>query len=339
MDTDFDTTQARYEEFLKRAPELLATTLKNTTDTDRTQLAGILAHKKRLFFTGTGSSMPAAWYGAYVMTQAGYPAQFLPTGAILGLHSLSKDDIVILSSQGINRADALLVIDTVANSPADLVVLTANRGIDLKGKAAAVYYFDPAEEKLFCRPAGVATNYALMAKLLASSEQALTDQTLVDAWREGATRPLELPADCSRYIVLSSDAMMPVAWNVALALREGSGLLTQLFDIETYGHGNYVSDLYNRQPGNTFGYIFVGAAKTTETARSIRRFEPFAKSSNIPYTIIAPGYEDAARAGLSILASVSAKVFALNTASGYNMNRPPGKEENRYYHELESYDN
>ncbi len=330
MDTDFATTQARYREFLARTPHYLASTLQAITTEDHQKVESLCLGAKRIFFTATGSSKPAALYGVYILQQAGLPASFLPTGSMLGLTELHDTDLVILCSQGMNRADASLVVSAVQSRGAKLVVFTANRDTPLTEKADAVIYFDPDTEKLFCRPSGVATNVAAMAAVLDSSVET---QSLVQAWEQGQ-QDASTFNNQTRYVVLASDMMLPANWNMALALREGCGILAQDFDIETYAHGNYVGDLTH----GSFEYIVLTAEKSTEAARSVRRFMPFIVNSKVPHTVITAPFADAARANLYVLGLIAQAMYDTNEADQYNMNKPLGKEANRYYHELESYE-
>jgi fructoselysine-6-P-deglycase FrlB-like protein len=330
MDTDFSTTQARYIDFLTNTPMLIANSVAAVTDEARDNFRKHCTTAKRIFFTAAGSSIPAALYGMYALQQEGHAASFLPTGSILGLKSLSSSDVVILCSQGMNRADAALAVSAVKSRNAKLIIFTANRDTPLTTDADLVIYFDPETEKLFCRPAGVATNLAVVASVLGPT---ITSDSLVDAWKQGEQHTITIKKEM-RYITLASDIILPANWNMALALREGCGVLAQNFDIETYAHGNYVGDLAHEP----YEYITLSADESTEAARSVRRFMPFITASQVKNTEIQAPFTDAARANLYVLGLIARSTYDANMASHYNMNTPKGKEENRYYHERASYE-
>lgn len=330
MNTDFPTTQARYLDFLTNTPAYLRSSLEGVSGKDRHTCKDLTLGAKRIFFTAAGSSIPAALYGVYELQQLGLSAAFLPTGNILGLQSLKKSDLVVLCSQGMNRADAALVIQAVKAMQARLLVFTANHTTPLVEAANHVIYFSPESEKLFCRPAGVATNLAAMAAAL---DMPVHADKLIQAWDEGAKSPMTFNKQ-RRYITLASDMMLPANWNMALAIREGCGILAQNFDIETYAHGNYVGDLASLP----YEYIVLDADSSTEAAHSVRRFMPFITATHIPTTFVKAPFPDAARANMYVLGVIARSTYDTNEAHRYNMNIPDGKEQNRYYHELESYD-
>lgn len=329
MDTDFVTTQALYAQFLQDTPQLITSSLRGITPQIQASLVKEINSAKRIFFTAAGSSIPAAQYGVYKLQQDGYNAAFLPTGSVLGLKSLSKADLLIVCSQGMNRGDAALVIAAATKAKARHIVFTANRSTELINNASLTIYFDPEKEKLFCRPTGVATNLAVMAAAL---DPAINTNSLVEAWKLGSAQSIIVKKQM-RYIALASDMMLPANWNMALALREGCGILAQNFDIETYAHGNYVGDLAHEP----YQYITLRPGKETEAARSVRRFIPFITGAGVENTVIDIPFDDAARANLYVLGVIATSTYDANEENDYNMNKPKGKEENRYYHELDSY--
>lgn len=331
MDTDLPTTQALYMETLNKTPGFIASSVQGVNVNDVERFMDTCNGSKRIIFTGAGSSIPAAQLGAYSLQQQGKPAFFLPTGSVLGLASLQSTDVVVICSQGLNRADATLVINKVVTCHSKLIIITANRQSPLTKMAQQVVYFDPEKEKLFCRPAGVAANYAVVASL---ANQGVTAKSCVEAWQKGVESPLRSLDPTMRYVVLASDMMLPVSWNVALSLREGSGILANLYDIETYAHGNYVADIAHKP----FSYLVVSASYDTVAARSVRRIQPFLSGTQVSVQTVEAPYYDVLQAGLYILGVFAKTVQELNAKNSYNMNRPNGKEENRYYHELASYD-
>lgn len=330
MDTDFTTTQERYAQFLGQTPADIATSVKGITGQQREVFLRAILAAKRIIFTGTGSSMPAALYGTYELQSRGFPAMFMPLGSLLGLAVAGQTDLIVLCSQGMNRADAALVVKYAKSKQVPFIALTANTTTELTQDALLTCYFAPSEEKLFCRPDGVAANVAALAALIDPKYDA---DSLVDAWKQGSQATVTF-SSTMRYITLASGALLPVNWNMALALREGCGALAQNFDIETYAHGNYVGDIAHKP----YEYIVLTMDKANEASRSVRRFMPFMEESHIPVTTIHAPFSDAVHANLYILGVIAQSAYDANQLSGYNMNRPNGKEENRYYHEIESYE-
>lgn len=329
MDTDFQTTQQRYTEYMDRTAADIRSSVNEISEQQRHAFRQTVTAAKRVLITGTGSSMPAALFCQFELQKEGVPASFLPLGSLLGLGKLQAGDVIILCSQGMNRADASLVVRHAQKYMAPLIVFTSNKQTTLTENAVLTCYFEPANEKLFCRPDGVVANIASVATLL---DKEYNGEELSKAWQQGTMIPLAIKKDV-RYITLASGGLLPANWNLSLALREGCGALAQNFDIETYAHGNYVGDIAHRP----FEYIILDMDDTREESRSVRRFMPFIKNSQISYTTVKAPYDDSALANSYILGVIAQSVYESNEANKYNMNRPDGKEENRYYHELDSY--
>ena len=293
----------------------------------------VLHNTKRIFFTGTGSSLPSALFGAqYCVECLGLPAQFLPTGSILSMN-FKEDDLVFLSTQGFNRGDSELVVNKVKKDKARLAVLTANKESLLNDLADYKFYFSPFPEKLFCRPVGVQTGILSVAKILMLNVDL---EKIFNATSLGKKRaPIIFEKDY-KYIVLSSGVGLPIGFNFALALREGCGIDAQSIDIETYGHGMYVSDQILKQNGKKISYLIINILSNLHSNKACERIEPFISATNSEKIIFSSDLE-IPYGYVELLTHLAESVYKTNEVNHYDMNTPPGKEENRYYHKTESY--
>lgn len=323
----------RYKEFLENLPKYIESTLNIFDKKSSKEFFKKLNKAKRIFFTGTGSSLPSALFGAqYCVNNLGLNAQFLPNGGILSL-KLNKKDLVFLSTQGFNRGDAEIIAKKVKDDGATLAVLTANQDSPFLVFADFVFYFTPFPEKLFCRPVGVQTGIVAMAKALTFDiDKKLLDQA-ISVSNSLLVKKFEKDV---RYIVLSSGVGMPVAVSFSLSLREGCGIDSQVYDIETYGHGMYVSDQRLKHDGLKVEYILIDIMSDDHNHTSIERIKPFIKNSNFGLTEVSSGL-DIIYAYVEILTYLANCVLKTNIENNYNMEEPYGKEENRYFHKTESY--
>lgn len=298
-----------------------------------TEFKKVLFDSKRIFFTGTGSSLPSALYAAQLCSDnLGLPAQFLPNGGVLSME-FKKSDLVFLSTQGFNRGDAELVVKKVKNNGVKLAVLTANQNSPFIDLADFVFYFSPFPEKLFCRPVGVQTGILAMQKILTEK---FDRDILASILKKVKNQKKQIFDQSTKYIVLSSGVGMPVAINYSLALREGCGVDSNFYDIETYGHGMYVSDQTLQNKGQKLCYILIDILTNDHCKAACERIKPFILNSNsdlicessnlpVPYAY----YE--------ILTNLAENVYSTNIKNQYDMNEPFGKEANRYYHQSQTY--
>lgn len=326
-------TNKKYKEFLDNLNLYFNNTLKIQDQKLIKKFKKSLSQFKRIFFTGTGSSLPSALYGAqYCSEFLGLPAQFLPNGGILSIN-LKKNDLVFLSTQGFNRGDAELVAKKTKSDGAKLAILTANQDSIFKELADFKFYFSPFPEKLFSRPVGVQTGILAMQKIFSSD----FDLKLLNKFIKNIPKNKGVSFDLeTKYIVLSSGFGMPVALNYSLALREGCGIDSQCYDIETYGHGMYVSDQTEKHKGKKICYILIDIINNDHVNTSCERIKPFilnSQSSLIHETSLLP----IPYAYYEILTKLANNIYATNTLNNYDMNEPYGKEENRYYHKAETY--
>ncbi len=299
----------------------------------------ILRTAKRIFFTGSGSSIPAAMFAGRLSSERyGFPAQFSTTSQVVGEEKLGKEDVVVMVSQGWNRSDALLVTDHVRKSKAKLIGLTGNADSPHPRKSDMLFTFYPPyrEERIFCRPASVITSYSLLSALvMRAGGDSFSWDTAQKAANKGVIqgKRTELP-QAERHIVLSSGLALAAATNVCLALREGAGLFSQVYEIESYGHGWYVPDQLRRAQGGAIRHILVSHLADRRTEFAVKRILPLLKKTNTPYEIWRTKGLDPVYGNIQILARAAQAVYGSITGSGYDMNFPPGKEENRYFHDI-----
>lgn len=290
-------------------------------------------NSKRIFFTATGSSIPSSLYGSQFCSEnLDLPSQFLPNGGVLSM-DFRNDDLVFLSTQGFNRGDSELVVKKIKNSGAKLAVLTANQESPFINLADFVFYFSPFPEKLFCRPVGVQTAILAMQKILTNEFDSSVLTSILEKTQK-IERQIFDPN--TKYIVLSSGVCMPVAINYSLALREGCGIDSNFYDIETYGHGMYVSDQTLQSKGQKLCYILINITANDHCKAACERIKPFIVNSKsglicIDSTLPLP------YAYLEILTNLAENVYSTNVKNQYDMNEPFGKEENRYYHQSQTY--
>ena len=322
-----NSTNQKYREFLDKLEFYFKETVGLSDKEVAQEFIKTLNKSKRVFFTATGSSIPSALYGSqFCSEKLNLAAQFVPNGQILSSR-LNSDDLVILSSQGLNRGDAELVIKKVKEDGAKLVVLTANQESLLAKFADFVFYFAPFPEKLFCRPVGVQTAILAMQIILTGNY----DPKILE---KAVIKNRNIFDQNTKYIVLSSGVGMPVAINYSLALREGCGIDANYYDIETYGHGMYVSDKTLEQKGQKLCYILINIDSDSHCNASVQRITKFTNDSS---TIFINSKLPIPYCYYGILTNLAEDVYATNIANNYDMNQPFGKEQNRYYHNSQAY--
>lgn len=327
-----------YKKTLDGVGAFLAETQRVQTDKNKKKAVSLLKNASRIFFTGSGSSIPAAMFaGRYASQAGGLPAQFATTSQLVGEEKLGKNDVVVLVSQGWNRSDAVLITDHVLRKKARLIGLTGNAESSYPAKSDALYYFYPPykNERLFCRPSSVISSYALLADLVSrvwaeEFSYRKAQNAVTGGLSKGKTTKLP---QADRYVLLSSGLGMPAATNVCLAMREGAGLSTFVYEIESYGHGWYVPDQLYREKGGKLHYVLITHENDAQLTFALKRIMPLFDKTKSSYDIWSTSY-DSLYGNMEILARGAALVYELITASGYDMNFPPGKEENRYFHDL-----
>jgi fructoselysine-6-P-deglycase FrlB-like protein len=331
MDTPKSITD--YKTYVENTPQAIR-------DTYRTQ-EGVSAARERLdkshrvFFAGSGSSIPAALLGAQLLTR--YTEKtgiFAPSSMLLDKIHLTEHDTIVLVSQGWNRADAALITRKALQGKAHLIVVTGHpeRGsnYDLDENRVTIVPIFPTIEKIFCRPATAVTGYIKIAQLI---EQLIGITYTKDAWlkayEEGIkTAPSSLETD-KQYVILASSLLLCSGNNIALSLREGAGHYGTMQEIESYGHGVYVPDQAHK---NTTRYIVL----TTNDAyyrSAVQRIQPMLETVSSSYEVWSAS-DDAVLANITFMGRIAGTVLTSIEQNGWDMNNPPGMEENRSFHEV-----
>lgn len=324
-----------YKEIYEQTPEFIKQTFSGASDSEIQKAIVLLKKAKRIIFTASGSSIPPAMLGAsYLQLKAGLPAFLVPTSYILDSDTLSEDDVVVFVSQGWNRADALFISQKIEQSKATLIGITANPTGEHAKKAHSHLIFYPSEEELFCRPTSVISSYLLVAKMvLAVTGERLDEEKALKAFLSGKEKgEKDHYQKSSYYVVLSSGMGMPGAYNIGLALREGGGKLGITYDIETYGHGWYVPDQIYRSKGGSFHYIILTHGEDIHTQKAAKRILPMIKATQSSYSLWETEY-DSIYGNVEALARITPWIIHFNKEDDYDMNHPPGMEENRGYHD------
>lgn len=327
----------RYESYIGTTADAIAATVASSEGVEAAQHA--IQHSSRVLFTGSGSSVPAALLGAQLITRhSAQPAIFAPSSLILDDIVLTSSDVVVLISQGWNRADAALISRKVLKSPATLIVLTGHpERIDLYTKPTdnlIIVPIYPEVEKIFCRPASAVTGYIKIAQLV----EHITGKIVSAAqWQRAYETGLSAKAsDISRdqqYVVLASGLLLCAGNNVSLSLREGAGRYATLHEIESYGHGQYVPDQAHRAETR---YILLTNDEDQHSQEALDRIMFMLEGTgslmekwNSSGTALIGNVELMGRTARNVLASIQ--------SDGWDMNNPPGMEENRPFHEVEQH--
>lgn len=326
----------QFKTYMEETPASITATFQSTEGCQEAKTA--LAQADRIFFSGSGSSIPAALLGQQLLTKFTKKAGiFAPSSLLLDDALLTQDDVIVLVTQGWNRADAALITRKVLQSPATLIVVTGRsdrielyKDIPQQAKLILVPIF-PTIEKIFCRPATAVTGYVKITQLL----EDLTNSSFSEAqWQAAYTAGTSLPVKTLQgeihYVVLASSLLLCAGNNVALSLREGAGHHGSLQEIESYGHGQYVPD---QARVHKTQYIVLQGPEGTYTDRSFERIKPMLDSTNSSYDIWQSSL-DPILGNITHMARIAHIVYKDILNTNWDMNNPPGMEGNRSFHEV-----
>lgn len=330
------TSIAQFKAHMEETPQHLSLTYHSRQGIPEAQAA--LQAAKRIFFSGSGSSLPAALIGQQLLIQRTTKASiFAPSSLLLDGAQLTEGDVVILVSQGWNRADAALTTQRILKTKAQLIVVTGRpERLELYKELAAtskliIIPIFPAVEKIFCRPATAVTGYSKVVQLLEPlTGLQFTEQQWLTAYQTGANYPVHSLSPTAQYVVLASSQLLCAGHNIALSLREGAGRFGCLYEIESYGHGQYVPDQRNVQ--QTHYIILTGPAGTYGQA-AFQRLQPMLDSTRSRYEIWSSEL-DPVLANVSFMAHTARLIYHEIVQSHWDMNNPPGMEGNRSFHEV-----
>jgi fructoselysine-6-P-deglycase FrlB-like protein len=251
--------------------------------------------------------------------------------------SLGAQDVVVLVSQGFNRADSAIVMQAARAKGAKTIVLSAYQG-DIS--ADAVIRFTPTaeEERLFCRPCGAITSFiagAITAARCLRGDVNLQElrsslNTESQVWRSGKDhrQVAKLLNSASLVIVLGSGSLLPALHNTALALREGAGLVSEFYEIEYYAHGQYAPHYRHQDHGGSVVYLLGEASADPISMRSVERIMPLLEKTGATHEVFRTS-GDLVSGMVAHLSVANQLVYGAIVESGYDMNTPRGKEENR----------
>jgi len=325
-----------YANYAASVPEMIRATLSEKTGLAQAQ--ALLEGASRIFFTGSGSSVPAALLGSQLLARTTTKAgMFAPSSLLLDEIKLSSADVVVLVSQGWNRADAALITRKVVDSPARLIVITGrpDREGDYGAQASSVVALPilPQKEKIFCRPASAVTGYIKIAQLLESlTGVRYNTEQWIDAYQAGWSRaPSALPKD-KQFVVLATSLLLCAGNNIALSLREGAGRYGSVHELESYGHGQYVPDQLHIDSTH---YFVLTAQANPYYRDAFARIKPMLDSTHSSYEIWDTPHGDIL-GNVSHMGRIAKTVLASIQQDGWDMNNPPGMEGNRSFHEADT---
>jgi fructoselysine-6-P-deglycase FrlB-like protein len=321
----------QYRSYIKHAPQSISVT--HDTTVGLQEARQVLRTSNRIFFTGSGSSTAAAMLGVQLLVRFTNKAStFAPSSMLLDVCVLTENDAVVLISQGWSRADAVLVTQKLVQTKAKIIVITGHP------ERASEYTQDnhriitlpilPIMEKIFCRPASAVTGYIKVAQLLEElTGLSYSKQQWLDAYEQGVAKPSSDIDPDVRYIVLASSLLLCAGHNIALSLREGAGRSGELHEIESYGHGFYVTD---QMHASTTKYILLENTNDGYNHSAMLRILPMVKT-NQNYEIWQVA-DDPILANVALMARAAVSVLKQIEKQEWDMNNPPGMEENRPFH-------
>lgn len=327
---------------MKSSKELYSNILNSTAsilendllrENDFESIATILKKSKRIFFTASGSSIPAAKHCSDMLrSQAKYASFFVGTSELLSTTSIDSNDCIVLVSQGFNRSDGLIVTHFAQEiTKAKFILVTANTSDDINCDGKLLFSPPAEKERIFCRPAGVITSFALLTKLAHTAlGLPFSNQKCIDAVTTGSVEQ-DLASDIHSaeiIIVLASGSLLPAAANIALALREGLGKVSNFFEIEYYAHGQYAPHTKRFSEGAGVHYMLMSTSVDSISEKAVARILPFLTTVGLPYTHWEESLETP-YASIKLLRQGGLLVEKVLSLSGYDMNNPLGKEENR----------
>jgi len=117
--------------------------------------------------------------------------------------------------------------------------------------------------------------------------------------------------------------------NLALALREGSGINAEVCEIESYGHGWYTTDQNNPKTL----YLLVSHRDYPHSLFAKSRIENLVKNGNCDFLELESEY-DLVYGNIWTLILTAKLISELNKNTNFDMNNPKGMESNRNFHEI-----
>lgn len=236
--------------------------------------------------------------------------------------------MVVLVSHGMNRADALIIYEN-AKTRANMVVVTGNNDYDYSKNTLAIIV-PPHKEKIFCRPISPITTFTAICQLfdvnLARYNPDVKRAKLLADWIDSKKQTI---------LVYTADTEIAAElWGIVL--REGAGLNVLTKDIENYSHGYYgvdTAELDKRQ-------FIILTSESKEDKRDLSRAKNLYSLPRLQSIVYKDeDYTDYYNANFKLICEIPFVVKNVIEQTGYDMNNPTGKSENRGYHEFSYHKN
>ncbi|PID86292.1 hypothetical protein CSB08_01370 [Candidatus Gracilibacteria bacterium] len=323
------------EQYLKETLGLKNHKIEIQRATDKIKFAN------RIICCANGSSIPAMKILYYELLKKGYNITFIPPTLFNDLE-LQKNDLIILCSFGWSRGLIKSITEKSVQNNTHTIVITA------KSEKKELYTKDdkriltirifPHEEKLFCRPASSVISYIIACELFFSVLGQILDIDLIykiirSAKNNNNFNQLQDFLFNSpkrrfgkRITILTSGSLCSVAENISLALKEGAGIYSNFFDIEDYGHGNYVPDMLENYNN---AYIVLSSNSDFSRKQVLRIKKLLFLNNNIFYFT---SKNDDIVAGIEFLLKNSHFILNSNKITHFDMNNPIGLKENAFFH-------
>lgn len=283
---------------------------------------------RRIYITGIGTSYPTALYLEKILrNKLEQPVYFLPVGSMIRQAArVAADDLLIIISHGLNRADSLIIINLVADT-CPIIAITGNRTTTLPEKTLRIIV-PPENEKIFCRPVSPVTTLVAIQQLIERKSTPTPKAIRINNNYKKLARWLR--PEIQTIILYTADAYIAAQlWGIIL--REGAGMNVFTKDLEGYAHGYYgvdTADLTNRQ------YIILSSSSAADL-RDLDRASPLYRLPGMNRYTYKASSVDPYETTLELFTQGFQLVYDIISETGFDMNNPNGVEENRKYHEYE----
>lgn len=296
----------------------------------KSKIINKLRSSQHIFITGTGTSLPNALLIEKLLSSDEFPeSRFLSTANMIRqIPKLQVNDTVVLISHGMNRADALIIYEN-AKVRSNVIVISGNDDYNYSENTSTVIV-PPSKEKIFCRPISPVTTFIAICQLFGIDIERYNPDTkrakLLADWIDG-----------KKQIILVYTAGSEIAANLwGTVLREGAGLNVLTKDIENYSHGYYGVDtakLDNRQ-------FIILTSGSKEDQRDFNRAKNLYNLPGLQKVVYNDKeYTDYYNSNFKLICEVPFVIENVIMRTGYDMNNPIGKDENRGYHEFSNHKN
>ena len=203
---------------------------------------------RTLLFVGSGSSLFAGMLGALAYRRRGIRARALAATEARFDHAADRDACVVALSQSGRSTDLLDALDVLA--PAHLVALTNDARSPLAARATVVVDCLAGPEQAVPASKSVTATAAILlwAAALSGGETTRNAATLestaddVEAWLRGGAAEVvaasERVAGCATVAVVGAGYGVPIAYELALKIKEASYVHAEGFAAGEFRHGS-----------------------------------------------------------------------------------------------------